>query len=164
MCLTDPLLGSSSQELAPGQQQCARPSANQCQTQWPCKDSQKSILSIRDLTQERGVEGLVLIYPPNPLIPSLYSPPHTHIPNPPGLSVLNPFSHGYQTEGVPRRPIITSFQNNSPSPLSLSRSLTLDLSAVADCLKFLRLHCLNLSQIPSEVSLVVIKAPKAVKE
>lgn len=120
MRLTDLLLGSSSQGLAPGQQQYASPSANQCQTQWPWKDSQKSILSIRDLTQKRREEVLFLIYPPS--IACLYSPPYSPTP-PPGLSVLNPFSHGYQTEGVPRRPVITSFQNVSPSPLSLSLAL-----------------------------------------
>ncbi len=66
--------------------------------------------------------------PPQPPYTQYTAPPHTHIPNPPGLSVLNPFSHGYQTEGVPRRPIITSFQNNSPSPLSLSPARSLSIS------------------------------------
>lgn len=49
---------------------------------------------------------------PYALHPSILSPTEP----PSRLSVLNPLSHGTETKGVPRQPIITSFHSASPSP------------------------------------------------
>lgn len=99
MHLTAPLLGSSSEE--PG----TRPTA----MDEPYGKPVSNTMTLQRLSEvhiiHRGPEeGFALIYPPLQSIHTAPLPP----------SVFNPFSHGYQTERVPRRPVIISFQNVSP--------------------------------------------------